>query len=112
MTNDILEGLRDDQVQLVLDVIKALREGHQTSSLYGKVDSQIRYVLSENTDCVFWSIDDFKMANSDLYRSYDYTDAELREAMHHMFSKHDAAIGINWDVLSHYLPVKEVQCTL
>jgi hypothetical protein len=55
------------------------------------------YVVGEaiaNTIEISWHIDDVKEVRPDL------TDAQAREVLDHARDHHDAAIGINWDVLT------------
>ena len=53
-------------------------------------------------ESIKWSIEDFTWY--DIHR-YTITDEQAQEALETMIYKHDASIGINWDVVQYYLSI-------
>lgn len=65
----------------------------------------IRY-LQPGVRGVYWSVADFKHRADELSignKSSLYDESKFEEAMDAMINKHDASIGINWDVIDFWL---------
>ena len=63
--------------------------------------------LDPGSNYISWSVDDFECRAADregehlLHYKYDIT--KFHDALDTMIRKHDASIGINWDVIDFYL---------
>lgn len=91
--NDIISKLNQNVIRI----------GNCDYYVKSKVEDELNNLANE---CVRWSVDDFKQ-QAILNKGEDWKewyDEELfEEALHAMTSKHDASIGINWDVVDCYL---------
>jgi hypothetical protein len=87
--------------------IKSFDINYDEINIYLKDNSvaKIRY-LSPGTNYVAWSVQDFVQQamneKEDNWSSY-FDESKFQEGLDLMISKHDATIGINWDVVSYYL---------
>lgn len=63
--------------------------------------------LDPGSNYISWSVDDFEgraaeREGENLWH-YKYDRTKFQDALDTMISKHDASIGINWDVIDYYL---------
>lgn len=54
-------------------------------------------VVKGNSISIVWDIEDVLQQDDSL------TDDEARDVLQRMESNHDATVGINWDVIDHYI---------
>jgi len=65
-----------------------------------KYEALLKEFEQYKTESVKWSVEDFTEYEHD---KYTITKEQAQEALERMIQKHDASIGINWDVVEYYL---------
>ena len=70
-------------------------------------------VIDKDTISLEWTTDDVKMQLKNRKQENKLTDDECRDILYRLLHKHDATIGVSWDVIDahieHYLSSKEEQ---
>ena len=70
-------------------------------------------VVDEDTISLECTTDDVKMQLKNRKQENKLTDDECRDILYRLLHKHDATIGVSWDVIDahieHYLSSKEEQ---
>ena len=98
---NILEGLTQHDQQLVLDVIRALKD----SKVWG-VHRHVRNAIDPEMIAVWWSIDDIEQLATQIEKNVGkvlYNRDEFQFALERLYDKHDCNIGISWEVIEVYL---------
>lgn len=78
----------------VCDCLGIDRESNQASIIYVRASSED--IPNVNEIAIIWHIDDVKSLDLEL------DDEQCREVLIRAKDKHDANLGINWNVLEHY----------
>ena len=69
--------------------------------------------IDKDTISLEWTTDDVKMQLKNRKQENKLTDDECRDILYRLLHKHDATIGVSWDVIDahieHYLSSKEEQ---
>jgi len=68
-------------------------------------------IIDEDTISLEWTTDDVKMQLKNRKEETKLTDDECRDILYRLLHKHDATIGVSWDVIDahieHYLSSRE-----
>jgi len=65
-----------------------------------KYEALLKEFEQYKRESIKWSVEDFTLYE---HPRYTINEEQAQEALERMIYKHDASIGINWDVVEYYL---------
>ena len=93
------DKLNDIDQQLVLDIIRSLKEGAACSH-------DLRNSIDPDSMAAWWCVDDFEQRAKELeglFQKKLYDRNKFKQALQAMMGRHDCNLGISWDTLDAYL---------